>query len=102
MIRLRSLLACAALLLVWPGSASGEGRRYSVQSTGAEGVFVLDHDTGRVWRYDRVDDAWYLYDLERIGSSEVAPADAPKIGPDRSDPQRQSDVPGTRRREDGG
>ena len=30
------------------------------------GTYVLDTASGRVWRYDRVDDAWYLYDLEAL------------------------------------
>ncbi len=58
------LLFAAALL---PGSvAAAEPGRYRFSCRADVGTFVLDSETGRVWRYDRVDDAWYLYDLEAL------------------------------------
>jgi hypothetical protein len=55
-----------ALLLVAVSTASAESGRYTFGGAGEQGTFVLDTQTGRVWRYDRVDDAWYLYDLEAL------------------------------------
>ena len=43
-----------------------ENSRYTFGGAAEQGTFVLDTQTGRVWRYDRVDDAWYLYDLEAL------------------------------------
>lgn len=43
-----------------------ETARYTFGGAAEQGTFVLDSQTGRVWRYDRVDDAWYLYDLEAL------------------------------------
>lgn len=54
------LLALAAP--VW----AQETGRYVFGGAAEQGTFVLDNQTGRVWRYDRVDDAWYLYDLEAL------------------------------------
>jgi hypothetical protein len=43
-----------------------DSARYTFGGAAEQGTFVLDSQTGRVWRYDRVDDAWYLYDLEAL------------------------------------
>ena len=48
------------------GAAAGEIGRYKFSCRADQGTFVLDTETGRVWRFDRVDDAWYLYDLEAL------------------------------------
>lgn len=57
----------AALVMVAVSSAhASEAPRYTFGSAAEQGAFVLDTQTGRVWRYDRVDDAWYLYDLEAL------------------------------------
>ena len=45
---------------------AGDVGRYRFSSRADAGTFVLDSESGRVWRYDRVDDAWYLYDLEAL------------------------------------
>jgi hypothetical protein len=58
-----------ALLLLAVSSAQAQGHdnaRYTFGGAAEQGTFVLDTQTGRVWRYDRVDDAWYLYDLEAL------------------------------------
>jgi hypothetical protein len=59
----------AALLLLASSSAQAQTHdtaRYTFGGAAEQGTFVLDSQTGRVWRYDRVDDAWYLYDLEAL------------------------------------
>ena len=59
----------AALLLFASSSAQAQAHdtaRYTFGGAAEQGTFVLDSQTGRVWRYDRVDDAWYLYDLEAL------------------------------------
>jgi len=58
-----------ALLLLAVSSAQAQAHdtaRYAFGGAAEQGTFVLDTQTGRVWRYDRVDDAWYLYDLEAL------------------------------------
>jgi len=55
-----------ALLLLAVSPARAESGRYTFGGTAEQGTFVLDTQSGRVWRYDRVDDAWYLYDLEAL------------------------------------
>jgi hypothetical protein len=60
-----AVLALALLTLAGPAVAADIGR-YRFSSRADAGTFVLDTETGRVWRYDRVDDAWYLYDLEAL------------------------------------
>ena len=61
---------------------AGEIGRYKFSCRADQGTFVLDTETGRVWRFDRVDDAWYLYDLEALvprtkgHRAEPPPADA--------------------------
>jgi hypothetical protein len=62
-------LAAAAAVIVGAGArgaGAGEAGRYEFGCRSDAGTFVLDTQTGRVWRYDRVDDAWYLYDLEAL------------------------------------
>lgn len=74
-------------------AAAGEVGRYRFSSRADTGTFVLDTETGRVWRYDRVDDAWYLYDLEAlVGKSahgkhtEPPPSEPPATEPDDAAP----------------
>jgi len=58
-----------AMLLLAASTAQAqahENSRYTFGGAAEQGTFVLDTQTGRVWRYDRVDDAWYLYDLEAL------------------------------------
>jgi hypothetical protein len=43
-----------------------DAARYTFGGAAEQGIFVLDTESGRVWRYDRIDDAWYLYDLEAL------------------------------------
>ena len=62
---MKSGLVVALLLLAAPALAYDTGR-YVFGGAAEQGTFVLDNQTGRVWRYDRVDDAWYLYDLEAL------------------------------------
>ena len=73
-----------ALLLLAVSSAQAQAHdntsRYTFGGAAEQGTFVLDTQTGRVWRYDRVDDAWYLYDLEALvrtprGETSRAPRD---------------------------
>jgi len=56
----------ALLLLAAPPVWAFDAGRYVFGGAPDQGTFVLDNQTGRVWRYDRVDDAWYLYDLEAL------------------------------------
>jgi len=60
-----ALLAVLLLVAARPTCAA-ETSRYTFGGAPEQGTFVLDTQTGRVWRYDRVDDAWYLYDLEAL------------------------------------
>ena len=55
-----------ALLLLAASPVWAHEERYVFGGAAEQGTFVLDSQTGRVWRYDRVDDAWYLYDLEAL------------------------------------
>jgi hypothetical protein len=65
----------ALVLLAAPPAWSYDPGRYVFGGAPEQGTFVLDNQTGRVWRYDRVDDAWYLYDLEAlVRSSRGEPA----------------------------
>ena len=59
-------LVVALLLLAVSPARALEAPRYTFGGVAEQGTFVLDTQTGRVWRYDRVDDAWYLYDLEAL------------------------------------
>ena len=81
-----------ALLLLAVSTAQAQAHdtsRYVFGGAAEQGTFVLDTQTGRVWRYDRVDDAWYLYDLEALvrtprGETSRAPRDdAEKQGQDK-------------------
>jgi hypothetical protein len=56
----------ALLVLAASSAQASEIGRYVFGGASEQGTFVLDNQTGRVWRYDRVDDAWYLYDLEAL------------------------------------
>jgi hypothetical protein len=57
----------AALLLLGASQAQAlDAGRYAFGGSAEQGIFVLDTESGRVWRYDRIDDAWYLYDLEAL------------------------------------
>ena len=71
-----SLIAALLLLAAEPAWAHEAGR-YVFGGAAEQGTFVLDSQTGRVWRYDRVDDAWYLYDLEALVRTPRAGSSAP-------------------------
>jgi len=58
-----SLRAAIAILLLITPSVAKAGHYVFDHGTQKE-TLILDAQTGRVWRYDRADDAWYLYDLE--------------------------------------
>lgn len=60
------MVVFAAVGLVPSAAVAGDVGRYRFSSRADGGTFVLDTESGRVWRYDRVDDAWYLYDLEAL------------------------------------
>jgi hypothetical protein len=59
-------LVVVLLWLTASAAQASEAGRYVFGGAPEQGTFVLDNQTGRVWRYDRVDDAWYLYDLEAL------------------------------------
>jgi hypothetical protein len=85
-------LAVALLLLAVSPVRAHETARYTFGGAADQGTFVLDTQTGRVWRYDRVDDAWYLYDLEALVRT-------PKgEGPERTRPDDGGGEPGIRER----
>jgi len=63
---MKSGLVVALLLLTASSVRASDAGRYMFGGAPEQGTFVLDNQTGRVWRYDRVDDAWYLYDLEAL------------------------------------
>ena len=65
-VLMRGGLVVALLLLAASSAQALETTRYAFGGAAEQGTFVLDTQTGRVWRYDRVDDAWYLYDLEAL------------------------------------
>jgi hypothetical protein len=62
----RGVVVALLLLAASSTAQATEGGRYVFGGASEQGTFVLDNQTGRVWRYDRVDDAWYLYDLEAL------------------------------------
>ncbi len=62
----RGVVVALLLLCAAPSARAAEPGRYVFGGAPEQGTFVLDNQTGRVWRYDRVDDAWYLYDLEAL------------------------------------
>lgn len=80
----------AGVVMLPVAAGAGEVGRYRFSCRADGGTFVLDTEPGRVWRFDRIDDAWYLYDLEALvgrrarGRHEDAPpppeppADAPE------------------------
>lgn len=70
-----SLGAAIALLLLLTPSGAKAGH-YVFDPGPQKETLILDNQTGRVWRYDRADDAWYLYDLEALTPSR---ADNPTI-----------------------
>jgi len=79
-------------------AASQESGRYHFGSSADGSTFVLDSASGRVWRYDRADDAWYLYDLEALvtmprekgaKSRGVTPTPAPQESQPESEPPHE-------------
>ena len=62
----RGVVVALLLLLTASSARAFDAGRYVFGGAPDQGTFVLDNQTGRVWRYDRVDDAWYLYDLEAL------------------------------------
>ncbi len=80
------LVLLAGVMAVTAASAADDVSRYKFSCRGDATTFVLDTVTGRVWRYDRVDDAWYLYDLEALvgksgkGRRSPPPEDPPAAG----------------------
>ena len=79
-------LALAVLLAALPAAGADVGRyQLSCRTDGT--TFVLDTASGRVWRYDRVDDAWYLYDLEALvgKTGRAHRAEPPVEGKDKTD-----------------
>ena len=81
----------AVMLLVGVASLAhaGDGARYTFGGAAEQGIFVLDTQSGRVWRYDRIDDAWYLYDLEAL----VRTPRGESRGRNLSDRDRADDLP---------
>jgi hypothetical protein len=89
---MKSGLVVALLLLVAAPARAGESARYMFGGAPEQGTFVLDNQTGRVWRYDRVDDAWYLYDLEAlVRTPREAPARDQHRDSDKEAPEREKD-----------
>src|SRR5258708_11505979 len=80
----RGVVVELLLLLTASSTWAYDAGRYVFGGAPDQGTFVLDNQTGRVWRYDRVDDAWYLYDLEALGRS-------PHGEPAASGPRREPD-----------
>jgi hypothetical protein len=79
---MKSGLVVALLVLAASSARAGDTGRYMFGGAPEQGTFVLDNQTGRVWRYDRVDDAWYLYDLEALVRT---PRESPARGQRRDD-----------------
>jgi hypothetical protein len=79
----RAALVVGAVLVAAGVAGAVDVGRYRFSCRADSGTFVLDTETGRVWRYDRVDDAWYLYDLEALvekgkpGKRREEPPEAP-------------------------
>ena len=83
-----------ALLLVAASPAGAlESGRYVFGGAAEQGTFVLDNQTGRVWRYDRVDDAWYLYDLEALVRSPRGESSARGQRPEKEPADREKHAP---------
>lgn len=64
--RVGSLLALASVLVARDARADATAGRYQLGSSSDGSMFVLDSTSGRVWRYDRPEDAWFLYDLQAL------------------------------------
>jgi hypothetical protein len=77
------------LLLLAASSVRAHEERYVFGGAAEQGTFVLDSQTGRVWRYDRVDDAWYLYDLEALVRAPRGESPARSQRPEDKDPAEQ-------------
>jgi len=80
----RGVVVALVLLAASPAWSYDLGR-YVFGGAPEQGTFVLDNQTGRVWRYDRVDDAWYLYDLEALVRS---PHSEPSVRGQRREPDK--------------
>ncbi|HEY2385647.1 MAG TPA: hypothetical protein VGK30_01695 [Candidatus Binatia bacterium] len=80
----RGVVVALVLLAASPAWSYDLGR-YVFGGAPEQGTFVLDNQTGRVWRYDRVDDAWYLYDLEALVRS---PHGEPAVRGQRREPDK--------------
>lgn len=78
-------LLLAAAVVAGPARAVEVGR-YRFSCRADVGTFVLDTESGRVWRYDRVDDAWYLYDLEALVGKSARARKSEHPGPEPDDP----------------
>ena len=86
--RTAALTALGFVLLAVPAVADVGRYQFSCRSDG--NTFVLDTVSGRVWRYDRVDDAWYLYDLEALVGKSSRKRSAPSDdGGDTPDHERR-------------
>jgi len=83
----RGVVVALLLLLAAPPVWALDAGRYVFGGAPDQGTFVLDNQTGRVWRYDRVDDAWYLYDLEALVRS---PHSEPSVRGQRREPDKDS------------
>ena len=82
----RGVVVVALLLAAAPSAGAYDAGRYVFGGAPEQGTFVLDNQTGRVWRYDRVDDAWYLYDLEALVRS---PRGEPSARGQRHEPDKE-------------
>ena len=60
------IVAALAGPLARSARAESVAARYQLGSSGDGTMFVLDVTSGRVWRYDRGEDAWFLYDLQAL------------------------------------
>ena len=94
---MRFLVKGSVVLMLLVGAVSfvhaREAARYTFGGAAEQGIFVLDTESGRVWRYDRIDDAWYLYDLEALvrTSRGESPRRTPSDDDDRSREDHRSD-----------
>jgi len=99
----RLVLASVLVAVLWVGDAESfpphEGGRYQFGTSSDGTTFVLDSATGRVWRYDRGEDAWYLYDLEALvkvpGEKAVrsrVPTPTPSVEAPRAQPGQEDEV----------
>lgn len=85
---IRGVVVALLLLAASPARAYEPGR-YVFGGAPEQGTFVLDNQTGRVWRYDRVDDAWYLYDLEALVRSPRGDSSARGQRPEKEPADRE-------------